>query len=77
MTALDIPHEVLQAIDSVLDYMWHDEATNFWATPESLRERHICRELRIIRCWLTQKNKTIDKSFHTVARSANKVLRDR
>jgi hypothetical protein len=59
MKALDIPNEVLKAIQAILVYLWNDEEADYWAASESERKAHVFRELTIIRRWLMQK-KTLD-----------------
>ncbi|MEX2171052.1 MAG: hypothetical protein WD851_17165 [Pirellulales bacterium] len=67
MIATNLPDPIHKAIDSILDYLWDDEARGYRASSKSEREGHIFAELMTIRRWLTYQKKVLDKSFHTVA----------
>lgn len=52
MKIFQLPHEVRQAIDSALTYLWHDEEADYLACDEEHLQGHIFDDLKIIRDWL-------------------------
>jgi hypothetical protein len=59
---------------TLIEYLWNDEETDYLATMPRQRPEHIFTTLKKIQGWLLMKKKMLDNSFHTVARSAYRVL---
>lgn len=66
--------EALRLINSAIEYLWNDEEADFLATCTREKNKHVFPSLTQIRRWMLDKKKMLDNSFHTVARSANKIL---
>ena len=49
---IDLPNEVVEAMDVISTYMWPDEEADFNSTPESEREGHVFNSLQVVDAFL-------------------------
>ena len=47
-----LPSEILTALETVLDFYWHDEERHFEETPEDDRDDHIFNSLKIMQAFI-------------------------
>ena len=47
-----LPSEILTALETVLDFYWHDEERHFEETPEEDRDDHIFNSLKVMQAFI-------------------------
>ncbi len=47
-----IPSKILIALETVIDYCWHDEERNYCETPKAKRQNHIFSSLRAMQSFV-------------------------
>ena len=47
-----LPSEILTALETVLDFYWHDEERHYEETPEEDRDDHIFNSLKIMQAFV-------------------------
>ena len=47
-----VPSEILTALETVLDFYWHDEERHYEETPEEDRDDHIFNSLKIMQAFV-------------------------
>ena len=48
----DVPSDVLAAMRTIVDYLWHDEEKHFRESDADCRKQHVFNSLIIVRNWL-------------------------
>jgi len=55
-----LPDDVRTAMESLVEYLWHDERRHYEETAPAYRERHIFASLVTLRNWLDGESRPIE-----------------
>jgi hypothetical protein len=68
---LEMPEEVVQSMEHIIDYLWDDESRNYRITEDSQRQSHIFAHLVVVQRWLLARPPTVSPSGRKGPTEAN------